>query len=178
MASSLYAKDTAKALFGDALKKGELIQWLGELRKVSDLFKDQAFAELVQKRDMTLEKKAEAFAERGSKLNPETLKLLSFLLEKGKLDQLDPLLVEYQRLLDQYHGVEGSQLAYVTTAVPLNDETKLELGKKLTEMTGKPVVINSKVDPDILGGMIIRVGDKLIDGSIRSKLQTISKELV
>ncbi len=178
MASSIYANDMAKSLFEAALKKGEAVKWLRELRLASDLLKDSALAELIQKKDVPIKDKAREFEKRGNKLSDEMLNLLSMLLEKDKLDLLDPLTVEYQRLLDQHHGIEGSQIAYVTTAIPLDETTRLELGERLTKMAGKPVVIKSKVDPEILGGMIIRLGDKLIDGSVRSKLQTISKELV
>ena len=104
--------------------------------------------------------------------------LVKELLEKGKLPQIDGITTEYQRLLDQMHGIEGSQVADVTTAVSLDSQARLDLGEKLTEIMGKPVVVNARVDPAILGGIVIRVGDKLIDGSVRSKLQTISKELV
>jgi len=178
MASNVYANDMAKGLFEAAQKNGKLVKWLGELRLLADLLKDSALSEMIEKREVSLEQKSKALAERGNELSTEMENLLSVLIEKGKLDLVEPVAIEYQRMLDEYHGVEGSQMARVITAVPLNDDTRLEIGKQLTQMTGKPIVIDSKVDPEILGGMIIRIGDKLIDGSIRSKLQTISKELV
>ena len=178
MASNVYANDMAKGLFEAAQKNGKLVKWLGELRLLADLLKDSALSEMIEKREVSLEQKSKALAERGNELSTEMENLLSVLIEKGKLDLVEPVAIEYQRMLDEYHGVEGSQIGRVITAVPLDDGTRLEIGKQLTQMTGKPIVIDSKVDPEILGGMIIRIGDKLIDGSIRSKLQTISKELV
>jgi F-type H+-transporting ATPase subunit delta len=111
-------------------------------------------------------------------LNNQILNLISLLLSKGKLFELDDITTEYQRLLDTYHGVEGAEVAEVTTAIPLDDEYKLSLGKRLTEIIGKPIVIKATVDPSLIGGIIVRVGDKLIDGSIRYKLATLNKELV
>ena len=80
---------------------------------------------------------------------------------------------EYQRLVDNYRGIEGAEVAEVTTAIPLDDEDKLKLAQRLTSLVGKPVVLKPKVDPSLMGGLIIRVGDKLIDGSIRSKLLSL-----
>ncbi len=103
--------------------------------------------------------------------------LVAGLMEKGRLAELDDITIEYQKLLDAYHGVEGAEVAEVTTAIALDEETRLSLGKRLTEIIGRPVVIKASVDPGVIGGIIVRVGDKLIDGSIRSRLQTLSKEL-
>jgi F-type H+-transporting ATPase subunit delta len=91
---------------------------------------------------------------------------------------LDNISIEYQWLIDAYHGVEGVEVAEVTTAIPLDDEDKLKLGKRLSEILGKPVTLKILVAPELLGGIVIRVGDKLIDGSVRHRLQTLSKELI
>jgi len=178
MASNIYAKDMAKGLFDAAEKSGKLVKWLSELRLLADLLKDPALADMVGKTDVPFEAKQKAFTDRGVELSPETGNLLSVLVEKNKLDVIESVAIEYQRLMDEYHGIEGSQVASVITVKPLDDATRLDLGKRLSKMAGKPVVIDSRVDPEILGGVIIRIGDKLIDGSIRTKLQTISKELV
>jgi len=178
MASNVYAKDMAKGLFDAAEKNGKLVKWLSELRLLADLLKDPALAGMIGKTDLPFEAKQQALKDRGVELSTEMENLLSVLIEKGKLGAVDSVAIEYQRLMDQYHGIEGSQVASVITVNPLDDATRLELGKRLSKMAGRPVVIDSKVDPDILGGVIIRIGDKLIDGSIRTKLQTLSKELV
>ena len=82
---------------------------------------------------------------------------------------------EYQRLVDNYRGIEGAEVAEVTTAIPLDDEDKLRLAQRLTSLLGKPIVLKPKVDSSLIGGIIIRVGDKLIDGSIRSKLVALKR---
>ena len=178
MASNINAVNIARALFESARKKGESVKWLAELRLVVDLSKDSALSELLAKKGLDFKQKIGELQKRSGQLGPETVDLVKELLEKGKLSQIDGITTEYQRLLDQMHGIEGSQVADVTTAVSLDSQARLDLGEKLTEIMGKPVVVNARVDPAILGGIVIRVGDKLIDGSVRSKLQTISKELV
>lgn len=178
MASNIYSEDMAKGLFEAAKKDGRTVKWLGELRLLADLLQDKALADKVRDKSLAIEDKAALLADRGNKLDPELLSLLSLLVEKQKVEYIEPISIEYQRLIDEQHGVEGTHLASVTTAIPLDENAKLDLGKRLTQIAGKPVVIDSRVDPEILGGMIIRIGDKLIDGSVRTKLQTISKELV
>jgi F-type H+-transporting ATPase subunit delta len=84
---------------------------------------------------------------------------------------------EYQRLVDNYRGIEGTEVAEVTTAIPLDDEYQLKVAQRLTSLIGRPIVLKPKVDSNLIGGIIIRVGDRLIDGSIRSKLAALKKDL-
>ena len=116
-------------------------------------------------------------AERLGEAKPDVLKLVSELINKGKLIALEDISFEYQRLLDTHRGLEGTETAEITTAILLDDEYILDISKRLTEMIGKPVVVNTKVDPDLVGGIIIKVGDKVIDGSIKSKLANLKREL-
>jgi F-type H+-transporting ATPase subunit delta len=178
MATSVYAKNMAKALFEDALKQNELIQWLSELRLISDLMKDTSVFTALQKPGLPFNEKSQLLKERVGALNPQVLNLVGMLSDKGKLIELDAISIEYQRLVDAHHGIEGAEVAEVTTAITLDDEDKLKLGKRLGEILGKPVTLKILVAPELLGGIVIRVGDKLIDGSVRHRLQTLSKELV
>jgi F-type H+-transporting ATPase subunit delta len=178
MASGAETKSMAKALFEMALKQNDLVNWLKELRLVSDMVKDPSVSVLLQNDRLSFTEKTKVLNDRTGVLNNQILNLISLLLSKGKLFELDDITTEYQRLLDTYHGVEGAEVAEVTTAIPLDDEYKLSLGKRLTEIIGKPIVVKATVDPSLIGGIIVRVGDKLIDGSIRYKLATLNKELV
>ena len=81
---------------------------------------------------------------------------------------------EYQRLLDSHRGIEPAE---VTTAVPLDDEDRQRLTEQLSTITGKSVMIKAKVDPSVLGGIMARIGGKLLDGSTRSKLAALKREL-
>ena len=166
-----------RELFTAAVTAKSPVKYLSELRRVSDLVTDKAVADALQASRMLAADKIKLVAERAGGLSSEVSVLLADLINHGRLAELGSIVTEYQRLLDAYHGVEGAQVAEVTTAVPLDDEARLSLGKKLTEMLGKPIVIQANVDPGVIGGIIIRIGDKLVDGSIRSRLQAISKEL-
>lgn len=80
----------------------------------------------------------------------------------------------YQRLLDSYRGIERAE---ITTAVPLDEEDKQRLEERLGAIVGKKAVLKPKVDSSVIGGIVARIGDKLLDGSTRSQLMALKKEL-
>ena len=177
MVSGSESSSPARELFSAALVAKAPVKYLSELRRVTDLVKDRAVAEALEAARMPAAEKVKLLSERAGGISPAVSTLVSGLLNRGQLIELENITTEYQRLLDAFHGVEGAEVAEVTTAVALDEDTKLSLGKRLTEIMGKPVVVKASVDPDVVGGIIVRVGDRLIDGSIRSRLQAISKEL-
>jgi F-type H+-transporting ATPase subunit delta len=96
------------------------------------------------------------------------------LATRGRLDLLADIADEYQRLLDSYHGIERGE---VVTAISLDDEVKLKLAEHLSAVVGRKVVLKSEVDPGVIGGFVARVGGKLVDGSTRSQLEALKREL-
>lgn len=178
MANSVEAKNIAKALFEVALSNSNLVGVLKELRVLSDVVKDASISALLHDNSRSFAEKTKALVDRTGPLSKEVLNILSLLVDKAKLVELDDISIEYQKLLDEYHGIEGAETVDITTAMPISDELKVDLGKRLADIIGKPVVIKATVDPSLIGGIVIRVGDKLIDGSLRYKLATLKKELV
>ena len=178
MANDAYARRHAQAVFKAALKRKELNRWQSDLRRIASLAKDVTFLALLENPEVRFDDKAKALSERLGEVNPEALKLLSELVAKGRLAVIGDIADEYQRLVDNYRGIEGAEVAEVTTAIPLDDEDRLRLAQRITSVVGKPVVLRPKVDSSLIGGIIIRVGDKLIDGSIRSKLEALKREMV
>jgi len=177
MANSAYARRYSQAVFSIALDRKELNRWQSDLRKIASIVKDAALLALLENPEVSFENKAKVLSERLGDINPQALKLVSLLVTKGRLSLIDDIADEYQRLLDNYRGIEGAEVAEVTTAIPLDDEDRLRLAQRLTSIVGKPVVLKPKVDSSLIGGIIIRVGDKLIDGSIRSKLEALKREM-
>lgn len=177
MADSAYARRYSQAVFRSALDKKELNRWQSDLRKIASLLKDTAIFALLENPEVSFDDKAKVLSERLGDINPLALKLVSLLVTKGRLGMINDIADEYQRLVDNYRGIEGAEVAEVTTAIPLDDEDRLRLAQRLTSIVGKPVVLKTKVDSSLIGGVIIRVGDKLIDGSIRSKLVALKKAL-
>jgi F-type H+-transporting ATPase subunit delta len=177
MANDVYDKYSARVIFDTALKNGELNKWLAQLRKISDVVKDESIARLLMDAKVTYAEKEKVLKGRLGEMDPLAMKLIFMLVEKQKIGIIEEITDEYQRLLDSYHGIEGAEVVEVTTAIPLEEKDRLDLAQRLTDIVKKPIVLKDKVDADMIGGIIIRIGDKLIDGSIRSKLTELKKEL-
>ena len=177
MTSNEYSRRYSQSIFRMALEQKDLNRWQSDLRKVAALMKDNALFSLITNPKITGEEKTRTLTQRLGDVNPLVIKLVLLLATKGKLAALDDIAEEYQMLVDDYRGIEGTAIAEVTTAVPLDEDYQLKIAQRITEIIGKPVLLRPKVDPAILGGIIIRVGDKLIDGSIRSKLAALRKDL-
>ncbi len=177
MADSVYARRYSQAVFRIALDGKELNRWQSDLRKVASLVKEDALFALLENREVSFDNKAKVLSERLGEINPLALKLVSLLVAKGRLGMINDIADEYQRLLDSYHGIEGAEVAEVTTAIPLDDEDKLRLGEHLEAIVGKKVVIKPEVDSSLIGGIVARIGGKLLDGSTRSRLEALKREL-
>jgi len=107
--------------------------------------------------------------------NPLAFNLTLLLVSKGILRRGDDILKQYNALLDAHRGIERAK---VTTALPLGDEDREAISRRLGEIIERKVAIDAQVDTSIIGGFIARVGDTLIDGSIHQKLETLRKSLV
>ncbi|MPN60607.1 ATP synthase subunit delta [bioreactor metagenome] len=82
---------------------------------------------------------------------------------------------EFRRILNESRNIIEAE---VTTALPLSDAEHKNLAQKLGTVTGKTVILNTKLDPGILGGVIVKIGDKLIDGSVARQLKTLTTALI
>jgi F-type H+-transporting ATPase subunit delta len=177
MAENVYALERAQNIFKAALESNELNRWQSDLRKIANLTRDAALMALLENPETALDDKIKALSERLVGTGKDTLELVSELLAKGKLGDIEEIYEEYQRLADNQRGIEGTVTAEITTAITLDNEDNLRIAERLTSIIGKPVVLKTNVDPGLIGGIIIKVGDKLIDGSIRSKLTALKREM-
>ena len=175
MARRVYARRYAQAVFNIALEREELDRWQSDLRKMASLGEDAAFIALLERPKLHFEDKARLLSERLGDINPLALNLAYLLVTRGRLAMVGDIADEYQRLLDSYRGIERAE---VITAILLDDEDKLRLAEHLGAVVGKKVVLKPEVDSSLIGGFIARIGGKLIDGSTRSKLDALKRELV
>ncbi len=174
MARRAYARRYSQAVFEIAVEKQELDRWQSDLRKIASLGEDAALVALLENPRLHFNDKARLLSEQLGDINPLALNLVYLLVARGRLSMLGEIADEYQRLLDSYRGIEEAE---VTTAIPLDDEDKLRLGERLGAIVGKKVVIKPEVDSSVIGGIVARIGGKLLDGSTRSRLDALKREL-
>jgi len=175
MARKAYARRYAQAIFEIALEKKELERWLADLQKIVDAVGDDIFLAVLESPKLKFDDKTRLLTERLGDVNPLFLNLVRLLIAKAGIGMIGNIAGEYQRLLDSYHGIEPAE---VITAVPLDDKDIQKLTENLSALVGKKVVLKSAVDPGVIGGIVARVGGKLLDGSTRSKLIALRRELV
>jgi F-type H+-transporting ATPase subunit delta len=175
MARVTSGKRYAQAAFKLALEKGELDSWQGSLRKIADLTTDEQLVALLENPRLSFETKKAILVEFLGEINPLALNLACLLVHKDKLGIAGDISRQYDRLLDTHYGIEHVE---VITALPLDDEDRKRISSRFEEIIGHKVVIDAQVDPSIVGGIKAKIGDTLIDGSVKGKLGALRKSLV
>jgi len=108
-------------------------------------------------------------------LNPLTANLLHLVNDKERLPAIEAIADEYHALADE---LAGRIQVVVSTAEPMSPQIEAEVRAALEKSTGKTVVLESKVDPELIGGLVARVGGKVYDSSIRTRLAAMRSALI
>jgi F-type H+-transporting ATPase subunit delta len=108
-------------------------------------------------------------------LPPMVSNLLQLLLDKHRLNVVDGVAIAYQEMLDE---VENVRRAKVKTAIFLDDATQDRLRQTLEKLTGSTVIMEVEEDPSIIGGLMAKVGDLVLDGSVRTQINTLRESLI
>lgn len=120
-----------------------------------------------------LENKKAALTSIFSDIQAETKSLFHLLFENKRFEILESIAQQYNALYDQSIGVE---IAKVTTAFPITADLQTKVLAKIAEFSNKKITIENIVDPAIIGGFILRVGDKQYNASVASKLGELKRE--
>ena len=175
MPKTTSGKRYAQAAFELALKENELEGWQQGLRMIADLSKNEELMALLQNPRLPFPAKRSLLEKLLEGIHPFALNLALLLVSKGILRRSGDILQQYNQLLDAHRGVERAK---VTAALPLAEEDQDAISRRLEKIVEHKVVIDAHVDPSIIGGFIARVGDTLIDGSIRQKLESLKRSMV
>ena len=175
MARRVYARRYSQAVFEIALESKELDRWQSDLKKMASLVEDATVIAFLESPKIHFDDKARLLSGQLPDINPLALNLVYLLADRGRLAMLGDIADDYQRLLDNYLGIETAE---VTTAIPLGEEDKLRLAEHLGAMVGRKVTLKTEVDSRLIGGIIARIDGKLLDGSTRRQLEALKKELV
>lgn len=175
MISTISARRYAQAISQLAKAKNNLDEWDRELHKIIDIVKDQQVIDLIDNPRVSFNLKADLVKQKLGKADELVLNLCYLLISKGKLKNIDQIADEYEVILNEFKGIKH---AMVTTAVPVDEAEKTKIISQLEKITGKKVSVKLQVNPVILGGMVARIEDTMIDGSIRSQLELLKKDLV
>ncbi|MBE6050163.1 MAG: F0F1 ATP synthase subunit delta [Clostridium sp.] len=166
----------ALALYQVAEEKGKVEEYLEDLREICKLIENNKdFAEVIKHPHITTRKKKQTFTNifKGN-IDEELLSFLLILIDKNRILYLKEKLNQMEKIyLEKHNKLE----AVVKTAVPMLDEERDALKKKLENKYNKTIIMTTEVDKSLLGGVYVRVGNDVIDGTVKSKLDEM-KELM
>ncbi len=174
--TELAARRYAEAAFEVALRDDTVDAWRSELDAAAAIVADDTVGRMLANPAVPLETRS-AMAEEifGKALGRPALNLIGLMLRRGRIHELPRLAGEFRRLDNIRQGIT---LATATSAAPLTPDEINALTKRMEQFTGGRVELDVKVDPSLLGGLVVRVGDRLIDGSVRGRLERLRNQLV
>jgi len=174
MAATVKAMRYARAAFEIAREQGRLDKWQADLEEVAAIVAEPLVLAFLESPKVGFKEKADLLKAQLKSVEPLVLNLLYLLIEKGHIRIISEVAAGYRRLLESHRGIEQAE---VITAVPLSGAELEGLKKRLGRVVGKEIVLKTRVDPALISGMVARVGDKVIDGSTRSRLAVLKREL-
>jgi len=166
------ARRYAQALLLAAIKAGELDRVEAEMQSLSDLFaRTPQLVKFLMQPLVPFSEKERLLRQRlQGRLSPVTLNFLLTVVKHKRADAFEHIARVFEELVREYRG---EVVAEVTSAVPLTEYERTITLQRLQEITGKRVLLSERVDPSIIGGMRIVVGNKLLDLSLRGHLERI-----
>ncbi len=176
--AKLIAKTYGEALFETALETEKVEELYEEVLAVGRVLSENPeLVKLFNHPNIVKEEKLQVvdavFAER---LSPEMMGFLRIVIEKGRQGELEAIFSYFISQVKEYKKIG---IVYVTSAAVLSDGQKKQIEERLLATTGyKAVEIHFSVDESLIGGLVIRIGDRVVDSSIRSRLYEMKKELM
>ena len=177
MSIQTIARRYAAALADVVLERGEAITIQQELQQWSELILgNENLQEVFRNPTIALDKKRAVLKQLIERTNPQqtTANFLKVLLHNQRLAELPEINRKFAEILDQRAGMVA---ATVTTARPVPQEIQSRLSEKLVSVTNKKVRLNFEQDPELIGGLVTRIGSTIYDGSVRSQLQQIKEKM-
>ncbi len=176
MARTGSARRYAQAVFQIALERDALDAWTEDLRVLAVGLENREFAELLDAPQVPVATKVSMIAEvLGDSVDGLARNLLAVLAGRSLAHLLPDVADEFGRLVDEHNGIARGE---VVSAVPLTEAQAERVGQVLSDIVGKPLRLTASVDSGIVGGVVARVGDRVIDGSVRTTLREMRRTLV
>ena len=175
MSGSRAAVRYAKAILSFALEQNKEVEVNNDMLLIANTIVDSKDLQLLLSSPVikSVVKKDTIKEVFSSKVSTLTIGLVDLLIDNKRLSILEDVAKKYTILFDELKGIE---VAKVTTAIPLTESLKKQVLNKVKEITGKEATIENNVNPDIIGGFILRIGDVQYDASVANKLQGLKRQ--
>ncbi|MBZ4035816.1 ATP synthase F1 subunit delta [Flavobacterium sp. 17A] len=175
MASTRAAIRYAKAILDLANSKGVAEAVNNDMKSIANAIETNSeLSTFIENPTTKVEVKESALLEVFADVNGVTKGLFHLLFENKRFEILKAIALEYNKLFDENNGVE---VARVTTAIPMDAALEAKVLAKVATLSDKKITIENIVDPSIIGGFILRIGDKQYNASVANRLQVLKREL-
>jgi F-type H+-transporting ATPase subunit delta len=168
------ARRYAQALFAIAQEKSATEAWLNDLRELADVLDDPTISAFMSTPRVRTADKLSVVAQMTEGRDPMIANLVGLLTSRQGAGLMRKVANEYGELLNVSLGRIRAQ---VTTAQPMSAAQLKRLSDSLGASLNKEVLLEAREDPEIIGGVLVRVGDQIIDGSVRTKLVSLKQQL-
>ncbi|ABW20094.1 F0F1 ATP synthase subunit delta [Alkaliphilus oremlandii] len=174
--AELVSKRYASALFELAFEEQKHHKVQEELAFIRSCIEDEpSFFELLKSPLITADEKKDIISNIfRDRVCMEVLNFLYIIIDKGREAYIKDIVNEYILLVD---SVQNKVDAVAITAVPMEKQDLLMLQANLSKSSGKNIQLQNQVDPTIIGGVLVKIGDKVIDGTIKNRLATMQEQL-
>ena len=175
--AKLVSKVYGDALFDTARESGRMDSIYEEVQSLQKILKENEDFRKMMENPKVMREDKESVIETvfGGRISDEIVGLMKLLIVKGRYSKIDSV---FDYFIGQVKEEKKIGIAYVSTAVELTDVQKEQIVKRLLDTTGyESFEMNYSVDTSLIGGMVIRIGDRVVDTSIRTKLYELSKSL-
>jgi F-type H+-transporting ATPase subunit delta len=168
------AKRYTDAVFSIAREKGSFDQWQRDLDVLAVLLEDNSASTVLASPKISRTQKLSLLQTSLDGAQPEALNLATLLLDRGRLAIVPEMANLFRDLALSELGIV---VAHVTTAVPIDKDAEAAIKQRLGTLVGKQIELRAVVDPSIIGGVVARIGDQLIDGSVSNQLRRLRNRL-
>ena len=172
-------RETAARRYAEAaLQMGRaertLDDWERDLGVVGELLANDEVRRVLQHPVIPYADKERMLQRAAAGIRPEVLNLVLLMIRRGRPRAIEPMISHFTALLRSERGIV---LAEVRTALPLEDEQRRAVSARLGELTGDQIEMNEVVDESLIGGIAVRIGDRLYDASVRNRLERLRARL-
>lgn len=168
------ARRYADAAFQIAQEDGSIDRWEGDLAVLREALADEQLRAVAEHPAIPYADKEKVLRLVARDVHDQALNLVLLMIRRGRPGAIGPMAERFAELVRRDRGVS---LAEVRTALPLEDEQRDAIAKRLRQLTGDKVEMNEVVDTGLIGGIAVRIGDVLYDASIRTRLERLRARL-